>query len=203
MARRTKQEAEKTRAQILDAAEQVFLQKGVASTSLQDIARKAGVTRGAVYWHFENKLALFNAMHERVKLPMDALFEQALHAPSPIQALKELCVYSLKQLVHDEHTRRVYTILLHRCEQVDDAKNHCERQRQMREEVLSKLEKIFTLARKENHLPTSIQPETAALALHAYMLGLFSDYLRNPATHPLPSLGTTLIDIFFQGMGNG
>jgi len=48
MVRRTKEEAEQTRDQILDAAEILFFERGVAHTSLEQIARAAGVTRGAV-----------------------------------------------------------------------------------------------------------------------------------------------------------
>lgn len=54
MARRTKEEAEETRIQILDAAERVFYDKGVSRASLAEIASDAGVSRGAIYWHFEN-----------------------------------------------------------------------------------------------------------------------------------------------------
>ena len=73
MVRRTKEEALQTRNRILDAAEQVFYDKGVSRTSLADIAAQAGVTRGAIYWHFENKGDLFTAMFDRVLLPLDEL----------------------------------------------------------------------------------------------------------------------------------
>ena len=62
--RRTKENAEKTRIALLAAAETLFLEKGVARTSLEHIARQAGVTRGAVYWRCANKAALFFAMRE-------------------------------------------------------------------------------------------------------------------------------------------
>ena len=55
MARRTKEEALATRHALLDAAERVFGRRGVARTSLVEIAEEAGVTRGAVYWHFKDK----------------------------------------------------------------------------------------------------------------------------------------------------
>src|ERR1700712_1304134 len=55
MVRRTKEEAAETRNSILDAAERVFFEKGVSRTTLADIALEAGVTRGAIYWHFANK----------------------------------------------------------------------------------------------------------------------------------------------------
>jgi putative PEP-CTERM system TPR-repeat lipoprotein len=65
MARRTKEEAQETRNRILDFAEHVFNEKGVSRTSLDDLARAAGVTRGAIYWHFRNKAELFDAMLAR------------------------------------------------------------------------------------------------------------------------------------------
>ena len=67
--RRTKAEAEQTRHDLLDAAELLFDQQGVSRTSLADIAKAAGVTRGAVYWHFKNKSEVLAAIVERVHLP--------------------------------------------------------------------------------------------------------------------------------------
>ena len=49
MVRRTKEEAQETRSQILEAAEKAFYERGVARTTLADIATLAGVTRGAIY----------------------------------------------------------------------------------------------------------------------------------------------------------
>ena len=71
MARRTKEEAQETRGRILDAAESVFHEKGVAHSSLAEIAQVAGVTRGAIYWHFKDKADLFEAMMDRVTLPLE------------------------------------------------------------------------------------------------------------------------------------
>src|SRR4051812_40843078 len=66
MARRTKEEAKETRNRILDTAEKVFVKKGVSNTSLAQLAQAAGLSRGAIYWHFRNKAALFDAMMKRV-----------------------------------------------------------------------------------------------------------------------------------------
>ncbi|EMW0554437.1 TetR family transcriptional regulator [Pseudomonas aeruginosa] len=54
MARKTKEESQKTRDGILDAAERVFLEKGVGTTAMADLADAAGVSRGAVYGHYKN-----------------------------------------------------------------------------------------------------------------------------------------------------
>ena len=77
MARSTKQEALATRNRLLDAAEVLFQAQGVSQTSLQQIAQQAGATRGAIYWHFKDKADLFNAMMERVTLPLEAAGQAA------------------------------------------------------------------------------------------------------------------------------
>src|SRR5262245_17443620 len=76
MARRTKEEALETRTRILDAAESVFYERGVANASLEEIAVEAKVTRGAIYWHFKDKAELFDAMMQRVMLPAEDLMEE-------------------------------------------------------------------------------------------------------------------------------
>ena len=70
MVRKTKEDAAITRQRIIGSAREVFLRKGVSRTSLEHIASDAGVTRGAVYWHFANKAELFHAMREEVYLPL-------------------------------------------------------------------------------------------------------------------------------------
>lgn len=64
MARKTKQQALETRQHILDVAMRLFSQQGVSATSLAQIAQAAGVTRGAIYWHFKDKSDLFGEIWE-------------------------------------------------------------------------------------------------------------------------------------------
>ena len=73
-----KKKAADTRNSILDAAEDVFNDRGYSKTSLNEIALVAGVTRGAIYWHFKNKEDLFNEMCERVRTPMREQLEKAV-----------------------------------------------------------------------------------------------------------------------------
>ncbi len=202
MARKTKEDAEKTRTSLLDAAEWVFLEKGVRAASLQDIARHAGLTRGAVYWHFENKESLFQAMHERVKLPMDAVFDEVVRTTqNPLLAAKEICVYALQNLARDERTQRVYTIMQYRYEQASEMSNCLERQRCKREQVLERFHLLFESAKANNQLHPGIEPATASLALHAYVSGIFNDYLRNLHAYDLHAMARVFMDAFFEGIG--
>ena len=62
MARRTKEEAERTRTRIMASALALFAKKGYDRTTFNDIAARLNLTKGAVYWHFESKEALLMAL---------------------------------------------------------------------------------------------------------------------------------------------
>lgn len=62
MPRKTKEEAEKTRARIMASALALFVKKGYEHTTFTDIAARLKMTKGAVYWHFETKEDLLIAL---------------------------------------------------------------------------------------------------------------------------------------------
>jgi TetR/AcrR family acrAB operon transcriptional repressor len=122
MARRTKADAQTTRNNLLDAAEQLFQSRGVSHTSLNDIATAAGTTRGAIYWHFKDKADLFNAMMERVTLPLEqtlvvAYVEQSAH---PVAEIRSAMLEALRLIATDEQTCRVLKIATHQVEYTTD-----------------------------------------------------------------------------------
>ncbi len=201
MVRKTKQDAEKTRNLLLDTAEVIFLEKGYASASLDEIARAAKLTRGAVYWHFKNKYDLFEAMVQRVKMPLDEMMEQALQDKNPLQALKELCIYILTNLAGDERARRVFTIQMFKCEHMPDCDgNREEYYKCKKEELVEKFSKTFGSAKKAGLLAKNLSPENAALALHSHMTGIFYTYLYAPDEMDIKKLAPKFIDIFFRGI---
>lgn len=67
MPRATAAAAALTADRILEAAAQLFANRGFAEVSLDDVARAAEVTRGAVYHHYRNKAGLFEAVAERLQ----------------------------------------------------------------------------------------------------------------------------------------
>ena len=64
MARKCKEDAEKTRQAVLESALDVFSEKGFAKATFDEIAARAGFTKGAVYWYFRNKADLVAALIE-------------------------------------------------------------------------------------------------------------------------------------------
>ncbi len=185
MPRKTKAEAEKTRAAILKAAERRFYESGVVSTSLQDIAKAAGVTRGAVYWHFRDKGALLKVLADMAYMPHEAILEKLVeeNLEEPLDVLCADCCATLNALTNDPSRRRLLTILLRRCEYVEGLKSLNDRNNICRNRVQERLTIIFEKAAQKGRLSPLFTPETAALALQNLAIG----FVYNEMDYPRPS----------------
>src|SRR2546421_6505720 len=74
-----------TRDLLLDAAEEVFAERGFEGASLDDIAQRAGYTRGAIYKHFGGKADMFLALSTRFNERFLTVFENAVEPGTPIE----------------------------------------------------------------------------------------------------------------------
>jgi TetR/AcrR family acrAB operon transcriptional repressor len=196
MARSTKEEALETRNRILDAAENVFHENGVSRTSLADVAHAANVTRGAIYWHFKNKSDLFDAMCERVRLPMEAMVEAGKdgNESDPLGQLRATCIFVLKEAVHNPHSRKVFDILFHKCEFVDPTDPISVRQRECFLEGTANIERILRNAIARGQLPQDLDVPIAGVTLHATVDGLLNNWLFAPDSFDLANNTEKLID---------
>lgn len=187
MARRTKQAALETRAQIIDAAELCFFQKGVSHTSLADIAKRAGVTRGAIYWHFENKDEVFDAMLQRARTPTQHLEEATRDSeePDPLGRLQVLLSEIFRQTEDDPSTRRISEIVFHKCEYTDRMCDLREHMRVLRGESLKKLESALLNAIARQQLPERLDVPMAARCLQAQLIGTVDAWLLRPEDYSL------------------
>jgi TetR/AcrR family acrAB operon transcriptional repressor len=123
MVRKTKEDAEKTRKEIIEAARTVFHRCGVSRSTLEKIAQSAGVTRGAVYWHFKDKAELFFAMREDVFTPMVARTDSFLLSEeyaNPLDAIEASLQEFFRVLEDCSVVREVFEIMISRCEYVDE-----------------------------------------------------------------------------------
>jgi TetR/AcrR family transcriptional regulator, acrAB operon repressor len=202
MARKTKLEALETRERLLDAGEVVFRQRGVTRTSLAEIATAAGVTRGAVYWHFKDKAALFHAMCERATLPLDALFERAGETAStePLKTLRELCVGALQRLAVDARTQAVFEVIFHKTEMVDELAGIATSNQDERCRCLSQIEAIIRRCAEAGELAHDVDAALAAQGLNALMVGIMHQWVLDPSAYDLAAAAPALIDSYLAGL---
>lgn len=203
MARRSKEDALATRASLLDAAEHVFLAQGVAGTSLNDIAVAAGTTRGAIYWHFKDKADLFNAMMDRVTLPLETAAAHMEDAPAadPLPALKDSLRLAFRKTVTDPQTRRVFEVATHKVEYVDSLCAVRERHVQLRAHWLERFRLLLLkgAAARGRRLP--MPAVTAAVGLQALVDGLIQNWLLDPDAFALEPAGMKAVDTYLRGLG--
>ena len=199
MARKTKAEAEETREKILDAAEQLFFAHGVMQTSLEQVAEEACVTRGAIYWHFSDKVALFKALHERVRLPQEDMVKRAVSDghPDPLGLLEQIALDSTKTITTDPRLMRVYAILLVRCEYVGEMAEALKRQQDADAVMRANLVRIFTMADENGSLSPNWTPEVSARVFESMIMGLWADWLRYGQGFDLMKIGSQCIAELF------
>lgn len=186
MVRKTKEDAEITRQRIIHAAREMFLLKGVSRTSLEQIASHAGVTRGAVYWHFKNKAELFYAMREQVFLPLidrmddTLLSDQELTADSdPLSRIEKSLLDTIKELDHDLATRQTYEVMMSKCEYVDefadvlqDILNNCSG-------IVEKYESAYEKAQKLHIVQSTLSAKELAMDTHLFFSGLLHMWVKD------------------------
>lgn len=202
MVRKTRAAALATREQLLDAAERVFRSRGVGHSSLTEVADAAGVTRGAIYWHFRSKAELFKAMVERAQLPMDAALE-ALTGESlddPLGQARGLAVRALLHLASSERARAVFDVVFLRCEYTEDLLPVQEQHLLERSLCIARCAGAFRQAVRMGQLPVDTDAELAARGLYAFVGGLMRDACESPLEHDLAASAPPLIDLFFEGL---
>lgn len=196
MARKTKAEAAATREALLDAAEEMFMEHGVARTSLEQIARQAGMTRGAVYWHFKNKGDMFRAMLERVHMPFQDLVDEieALeHDVSSLEAIRLACLQGLERFDQNPRSRRVHAILIHRCEFFSDI-DPIAMQQEIVDECRESLYQHLLISKEQQMLIPGLSPEVATDLLQATLAGLFHEWIRDPSRFSIYERGVPLVN---------
>ena len=175
MARKTKAEAEKTRAEIIEAARRVFHSNGVSHSTLEKIAQEAGVTRGAVYWHFANKTELFFAMREDVFLPLreraDALLFSTDYA-NPLDAIAASLCEFFRVLAEDPTVCMVFEIMISRCEYVGEFVAVKDEVGRPAQDFLAKIEQVYRLAADKGYLRAGLDPVVIARDTWAFTSGV-------------------------------
>ncbi len=193
---------EVTREALLDAAERLFLDKGISRASLEEIARVAGLTRGALYWHFADKAEILDALVDRVGMQPAQIFAEysAAEGQDPLPTIHRICVAALHKIAADERTRRLFAICLLCLGQVGEPDDISRHDLALRAESRRTFIPWFERAGRLGQLREGFSAESCASVLEAYLTGLLFVWLRNPEQFDMAADAPRLVQVILDGL---
>ena len=202
MARKTKEDAERTYIALLDAAEQLFFDKGVARTTLADIAAAAGMTRGAIYWHFKDKSAVLRALFEQAMLPMEAMLAELdiCSEVDPLGALRHMNVQSLITLAQSPRQQRIFSIMFHKCENLGEVMGVMDHEVACRDECQTRVERLLGKAVSLGQLPADTDAFMSQQIIQNFIVGTMREWLLNPTRYALDKAAPAMVDVLLAGL---
>jgi TetR/AcrR family acrAB operon transcriptional repressor len=182
MVRKTKENAELTRQRLIEAAREVFLMRGVGRTTMEHIAVQAGVTRGAIYWHFSNKIDLFQAMREQVFLPLIDRMDDTLlieGSEDALTCIENFLCGTIQVLIDSIETRQVYEIMMIKCEYVDEFATILQQVLSNCSRIAEKLQLVYERAKLQEQLHASHGAAQLAMDTHLFFIGLLHMWVKD------------------------
>lgn len=202
LVRKTKEEALETKNAILNAALDVFLEKGVASASLEQIAERAGVTRGAVYWHFKNKRSIFESLHEKLYAPflLKAVEDAESDHPYPLEQLKEFCHQKIDALKNDPQKIRMLKVFHIKCDYSGEMAEFLIEQEKKKESCITLFNNYFERAQQKGQLSKATTTEIYSLSFYTFLSGISMQFLLNPNMLNLKDNADEVIELYFSSL---
>jgi AcrR family transcriptional regulator len=201
--RRTKEEAEKTRQDLLDAALRVFSQKGFEATRLEDIAVAARVTRGAIYHHFGGKSGLFLALIEDASQQGGQVVQAAITGGgSFLDITRRILVDSLCLLEENRRFRDVMALTLFKTGGSPELAEFDRLRYEQAQSQVAGIASLFQAGIQQGALPSNLDPAVAARAFLAYQNGLSMLWLTNPQAFSIKESAAQFAEVFLHGIAS-
>ncbi|MET4161556.1 TetR/AcrR family acrAB operon transcriptional repressor [Marinobacterium sp. MBR-111] len=202
MARRTREEAEQTRQLLLATGLKLFSEQGVEATTLKQIAQVAGVTHGALYWHFRNRADLLQQIHHAWMLPFEPVWLEQCQAlqQDALAALKLYLLGVLDGFEQDAEACALYRVFYQPVVLCNDLQPLSDSLEQNRELWLDQLRRFLKQARKQKQLRKKPDPVELAFTLQQAMNGLLHEWLRTGRRFGLKVRGEQLVELLFAGL---
>jgi TetR/AcrR family acrAB operon transcriptional repressor len=199
--RRTKEEAEVTRKQLLKKALTVFSKKGYAATTLEDIAREAEVTRGAIYWHFGSKAELYNTLIREYSDRGNAIVQQAAsEGGTLVEILRRVFVRQLQAIEDDRDLRALMELYLFKTGLVPELEEGHQQQIESGVGLIEMMTGIMGQGVQSGLLRSDVEPKDMARAYLAFQNGLIQLWLTTPNQFSLKASAESFADILMAGL---
>lgn len=199
--RRTKEEAAATRDLLLKSALSVFSQKGYAAATLDDVAKAAGVTRGAIYWHFGSKAELYVALMQAYSSRGSQIVQAAAaEGGSLVEILRRVFICLLGAVETDPSLRAAMEISLFKTERSEDLIAIQQQSLESSRALIASLAVTLRQGAADGELRLDLDPEDMARTFLALQNGIIYLWLQDPRGFSLINSAPALAEIYLQGI---
>ncbi len=199
--RRTKEEAAVTRATLLKTALSVFSTKGYAAATLDDVAKAAKVTRGAIYWHFKSKADLYNTLVQEFSARGSGVVQQAVsEGGTLIEILRRIFVRLCTLIEEDKELRAVMELTLFKTGLDPDLQAGRKKQIEQGNALLNGITEAMRQGIAQGDLRNDIDPADMARAFIAFENGAIQLWLLSPRSFSLKASAESFADIMVAGL---
>jgi len=199
--RRTKEEAALTRKQLLKKALAVFSKNGYTATTLEDIAREAEVTRGAIYWHFGSKAELYNTLIREYSDRGNAIVQQAAsEGGTLLEILRRVFIRQLQAIEDDRDLRALMELYLFKTGLVPELEQGRKQQIESGVGLIEMIAGIMRQGVELGQLRSDLETEEMARAYLAFQNGLTQLWLTAPDQFSLKASAESFADIIIAGI---
>ena len=199
--KRTKEEAAVTRVTLLKTALSVFSAKGYAATTLDDIAKAAKVTRGAIYWHFKSKADLYNTLVQEFSARGAVVVQDAVaEGGTLIDILRRIFVRVCTLIEEDKETRAVMELTLFKTGLDPALQPGRKKQIESGNALLAGIAEAMRQGIAQGVLRSDIDAADMARAFIAFENGAIQLWLLTPKSFSLKRSAESFADILVSGL---
>lgn len=199
--RRTKEEAAVTRAAVLKAALSVFSAKGYTTATLDDVAKAAKVTRGAIYWHFKSKADLYNTLTGELSARGADLVQQAVaEGGSLLDILRRVFVRQCALIEEDKEARAVMELALSKPGTDPELQAGRKKQLEAGSALIEGIAGAMQQGIAQGILRNDIDPVDMARAFIAFENGAIQLWLASPKSFSLKQSAESFAEILITGL---
>jgi TetR/AcrR family transcriptional regulator, repressor for uid operon len=175
MAKVTQAHIDARRAEILEAATELFADKGIEHTTMQEIATRAGISAGSIYHYFSDKDALLEtALQEQQRQTMERFAAAESTHSSPLEALLDVGSQALTELCSRQQ------VILHLETMLAGARNpdaFTAAHRAVHEDVVALIRRLVYAAQDAGEIAADLDPQMLALLCNATVAGIEVSFL--------------------------
>ena len=201
MARRTKEEAEQTRIEILRSALDIFCEKGYSRTTFDEIAKRINLTKGAVYWHFRNKPDLIAALIREAFNRANNIILQKVPEIKSVDDLKQRCIINATLVRDEPYYRKFFFFIFYQMEWSEAILGTiCKSIKDIDEYPLKEIKQTLTFSQKNGEISPEINIEATAQILCSLWHGLLGGFITGKCTLDFPTLVEKSFDLITNGL---